>query len=42
MRLDAGHKYHCTKLVYFETFLDIEEAIAIEKQVKHFKCEWKG
>ena len=28
------HKYHCTKLVYFETFSDIEQAIAREKQIK--------
>lgn len=35
------HKYNCTKLVYFEKFPDIEQAIAREKQVKHFKREWK-
>ncbi len=35
------HKYHCTKLVYFETFPDIEQAIAREKQIKHYKREWK-
>ncbi len=34
-------KYHCTKLVYFETFSDIEQAIAREKQIKHYKREWK-
>lgn len=27
-------KYKCHKLVYFETFHDIEEAIAREKQIK--------
>ena len=43
----AGHgstftqKYNCHKLVYFEVFPDIEQAIAREKQIKHFKREWK-
>ena len=36
------HKYRCTKLVYFETFPDIEQAIAREKQIKHYKREWKN
>jgi putative endonuclease len=27
-------RYHCCKLVYFETFHQIEEAIAREKQLK--------
>ena len=31
------HKYNCTKLVYFEAFPDIEQAISREKQLKHFK-----
>ena len=35
------HKYHCTKLVYYEVFPDIEQAIVREKQIKHFKREWK-
>ena len=35
------HKYKCTKLVYYETFSDIEQAIAREKQIKHYKREWK-
>ena len=34
-------KYNCTKLVYFEVFPDIELAIQREKQLKHFKREWK-
>ena len=34
-------KYKCTKLVYYEAFPDIEQAIAREKQIKHFKREWK-
>lgn len=35
-------KYNCHKLVYFEVFQDIEQAIAREKQLKHFKREWKN
>ena len=35
-------KYNCTKLVYFEAFPDIEQAIAREKQLKHFKRTWKN
>ena len=35
-------KYCCYKLVYFESFPDIEQAIAREKQIKHFKREWKN
>ena len=35
-------KYNCHKLVYFESFPDIERAILREKQIKHFKREWKN
>ena len=35
------HKYNCTKLVYFEVFPDIEQAIVREKQLKHFRRAWK-
>ena len=35
-------RYCCDKLVYFECFPDIEQAIAREKQIKHFKREWKN
>lgn len=35
------HRYNCNKLVYWEAFMDIEQAIAREKQIKHFKREWK-
>ncbi|MBR1783687.1 MAG: GIY-YIG nuclease family protein [Bacteroidales bacterium] len=35
-------KYNCEKLVYYEVFPDIEQAIAREKQLKHFKREWKN
>ncbi|HEX8334773.1 MAG TPA: GIY-YIG nuclease family protein [Segetibacter sp.] len=34
-------KYNCTKLVYYKNFLNIEEAIAREKQLKNWKREWK-
>ncbi|MDY6276935.1 MAG: GIY-YIG nuclease family protein [Bacteroidales bacterium] len=34
-------KYHCHKLVYFETFSDIDQAIAREKQLKGWKRERK-
>ena len=35
-------KYNCNKLVYFEQLPSIEQAIAREKQLKHFKREWKN
>ncbi|HEX9957547.1 MAG TPA: GIY-YIG nuclease family protein [Fibrella sp.] len=34
-------KYNCTKLVYYEMFSSIEEAIGREKQLKKWKREWK-
>ena len=34
-------KYNCDKLVYYEVFPDIEQAIAREKQLKHFERKWK-
>jgi putative endonuclease len=34
-------KYNCYKLVYFEHFMNIEEAIAKEKQLKNWKRQWK-
>ena len=34
-------KYNCSKLVYFESFPDLDQAIAREKTLKHFKREWK-
>ncbi|MGN0190741.1 MAG: GIY-YIG nuclease family protein [Candidatus Cryptobacteroides sp.] len=36
------NKYHCSKLVYFEVFTSVEQAIAREKQVKHYRREWKN
>ncbi len=35
-------KYNCDKIVYFEIFPTIEQAIIREKQLKHFKREWKN
>ena len=35
-------KYNCSKLIYFEIFPTIEQALAREKQLKHFKREWKN
>ena len=42
-KLFAGFsaKYHTTKLVYFEPFSDVREAIAREKQLKHWRREKK-
>ena len=34
-------KYNCDKLVYYESFHTIEEAIAREKEIKKWKREWK-
>ena len=35
-------KYNVDKLVYYEIFNDINEAIAREKQLKNWKREWKN
>ena len=34
-------KYNTKDLIYFETFSDIEQAIAREKQLKNWHKEWK-
>ncbi|WP_251029791.1 MULTISPECIES: GIY-YIG nuclease family protein [unclassified Pedobacter] len=34
-------KYNCSKLVYYEQFDSIEEAIAKEKQLKNWRRAWK-
>lgn len=34
-------KYNLKDLIYFETFSDIEKAIAREKQLKNWHKEWK-
>lgn len=36
------YKYNCDKLVYFEVFDTITEAISREKQLKNWKREWKN
>jgi len=35
-------KYQCDRLVYYEEFSDVEEAIKREKQIKKYKRAWKG
>lgn len=34
--------YNCTKLVYFESFNSIKDAIGREKQLKNWKRKWKN
>ncbi len=34
-------KYNISKLVYYEEYLDIQRAIEREKQLKHWKRDWK-
>ena len=34
-------KYNCCKLVYYESYLRIEEAIDREKQIKKWNRAWK-
>ena len=36
------YKYNCDKLVYYETFNLMTDAIAREKQLKNWKREWKN
>ena len=35
-------RYRCKKLVFYEVFPDIEQAIAREKQIKRYPREWKN
>ena len=35
-------RYHCTRLVYFETTDYVAAAIAREKQLKNWKRDWKN
>ena len=35
-------KYQCDRLVYYEEFSDVEEAIKREKQLKRYKTTWKA
>jgi len=37
-----SYKYNCEKLVYYETFQLITDAISREKQLKNWKREWKN
>ncbi|WP_366523616.1 GIY-YIG nuclease family protein [uncultured Kordia sp.] len=39
--LNSQKKYNVTDLVYYEEFLDINQAIAREKQLKNWKRDWK-
>ena len=34
-------KYSCNKLVFFEIFTDINQAIQIEKKIKNWHRNWK-
>ncbi len=34
-------KYKCHYLIYYEEFVNINDAIAREKQIKNWKREWK-
>ncbi|WP_422351448.1 GIY-YIG nuclease family protein [Flagellimonas sp.] len=34
-------KYNLVELIYYETYSDIEQAIAREKQLKNWRHEWK-
>ena len=36
------YKYNCDKLVYYEVYTLIVDAIAREKQLKNWKREWKN
>jgi putative endonuclease len=38
---DFTKKYNLTKLVYFETFNRVEDAIRREKQLKNWHRQWK-
>ena len=37
-----SYKYNCDKIVSFEAFASISEAISREKQLKNWKREWKN
>jgi putative endonuclease len=34
-------RYNVNTLVWYETFIDIRDAIKREKQIKHWKRQWK-
>ena len=35
-------KYNCDKLLYYEEFTEMEEALHREKQLKRYKKDWKA
>jgi putative endonuclease len=35
------NKYNCDKLVYFEEYMLVSDAISREKQIKNWRREWK-
>ncbi|OLY94167.1 GIY-YIG nuclease family protein [Cnuella takakiae] len=35
------HKYNCHHLLYFETYTDVKQAIAREKNLKNWRRDWK-
>ena len=37
-----AYKYNCNKLVYYEEYQQVEDAIAREKQLKKWNREWKN
>ena len=41
LTLGFTKKYHATKLIYFEDFPRIEDAITREKQLKNWHRDWK-
>lgn len=43
IKLNKGFtaKYNCDRLIYFEEFFDITEAIRREKQIKRYRRAWK-
>ena len=36
------YKYNCDKLVYYEVYTSVNDAIEREKQLKNWKREWKN
>jgi putative endonuclease len=34
-------KYNCTELLYYVSYFDADEAMAMEKRIKRWKREWK-
>ncbi|WP_422358628.1 GIY-YIG nuclease family protein [Reichenbachiella sp.] len=38
---EFSFKYNCNELLYYEEFIDKEEALHRERQLKKYKREWK-